>query len=123
MQVDGEDFRIAPKGHSVTKIQSASAVPKLTNLADALKVVVIKGKPLSVFYGMVNQEGGLCEAINIDADEVFFFEQYRIDNLTDMSQRKARWSELIRANTGGYTTTDFLDGRQAKVNATVRQVN
>ncbi|KAL8886428.1 MAG: hypothetical protein Q9215_005865 [Flavoplaca cf. flavocitrina] len=47
-------------------------------------------------YALVDQKDGLRSAWRLPSDRCFFFPEFRDDELTTISERKAAWNKLIR---------------------------
>lgn len=51
-----------------------------------------------MYYALIkcDEETGLCEGVHVDMEEVFFFEEFRQDDLTSVQQRTTQWAEKVR---------------------------
>ena len=85
------------KGRSVKTLALKGGYTIIDTDPKALRVVVPMNKETASYYALADQDpSGLCSAISIVITDVFFFSQFRNDELTDTAKRKSEWSELVR---------------------------
>lgn len=61
-------------------------------------VCPIDDKATAVYYALIkcDEETRLCEGVHVNMEEVFFFEEFRQDDLTSVQQRKTQWAKKVR---------------------------
>jgi len=86
------------KGKSIKALALSGGYTILESDPNASRVVVPMHKETASYYALVDQDAttGLCSGINVPITEVFFFPQFRNDDLTDTAKRRSEWSELVR---------------------------
>lgn len=60
-----------------------------------LKVIAINDDTVTKYYALINPEKGLCEAVPIPMERVFFFAEFRNDSITSMEDRKSAWNAKV----------------------------
>ncbi|CAN9415441.1 unnamed protein product [Alternaria alternata] len=87
-----------PRSSSVDSVCKYKKLPVWTRLDDMRRVVVSGGK--TTFYELVNRDPKtmLCEAYPIDAQDVFYFHEYRTDSTTSSHDRNKEWRRNIKAH-------------------------
>lgn len=63
-----------------------------------VRVVCPRFKDTAIYYALTDrdEESGLCNGVMIDGSEVFFFPEFRDDDLTSEDSRKAGWGKIVR---------------------------
>ena len=91
----------------------------------ALRVVsTLQEKKTANYYVLVNpDESGLCEGYHISIDEVFFFSESRVDDITSYGTRKSDWPARIRAYTKQPDNGTAAEGRLHQSGYLVRLLN
>ena len=85
------------KGKSIETLGSKGGITILDKDPKALRVVVPMHKETASYYALVDPDAsGLCSGLNVVITEVFFFPEFRNDDLTSTWRRKSEWSELVR---------------------------
>ncbi|KAL9039732.1 MAG: hypothetical protein Q9180_002353 [Flavoplaca navasiana] len=87
-----ERFRVPQLIHSQQELEGPGSlvlwsvkdgknVTVIPTQPDALRFVVSPKAAQNKYYGLVNKQDGLCEGLRVDSKEVFFFEEFRDDDL------------------------------------------
>lgn len=81
------------KGGSVDRNKGYTKIPRDPH---AVRVIAPIDRTTATYYGLVEPQGGLCEAYTIPIDEVFFFSEFRDDSATSFQSRKDTWARKVR---------------------------
>ncbi|KAL8796626.1 MAG: hypothetical protein Q9195_001016 [Heterodermia aff. obscurata] len=100
------DGPLDPSGHVLpmkgASINSGTMVTVHRTNERALRVGVdIRSGGQNKLYALINQVSGLCEAVRLPASEVFFFPEFRNDDLTAEALRASAWGSTIRVALAG----------------------
>jgi hypothetical protein len=118
------------KGYSVN---SAADNAKLVETdPQTMQVVCPRGKGTAVYYALVSQNTvtKLCKGITTVLDSVFFFPEFRDDDMTSVQKRKDTWGAKVREACGQsikrkrdakriYNETELFVEQQRSVSAEV----
>lgn len=94
-------------------VNDYSGSPDIACDARALRVITIISDTHVQFYCLVDEEEGLCSAYRITRDEVFFFQEYRIDDDRDKDGRRRLWSRKAQQTLRALGTVVTIDSEQA----------
>lgn len=86
------------RSKSINDLIKAGGFSLLPIDTKARQVVVDTGGAMAQMFAMSNpDENGLCQAIQVDAEEVWWAPEYRDDDETRMEQRRQKWPAKVRA--------------------------
>jgi hypothetical protein len=87
-----------------TPAQQSASINSLKSLQEraydptALRAVCPRFRTTATYYALIHQDpvSKLCDGVMVEGSEVFFYPEFRDDNLTAYAERKAKWGENVR---------------------------
>jgi hypothetical protein len=83
------------KGYSVN---SADNIKPIETNTQAIRVVCQRGKGRATYYALISQDPKtkLCTGVMTVVDSVFFFPEFRDDDVTSIERRRKSWGAKVR---------------------------